>query len=61
MADTNPTPTKAEKNFDETLAKLTEALKIKFETNYLDELQVNQIIANFKETKNYADIEQYLK
>ena len=65
MADTNPTPkveTKVtDKNFEEILSKLTDALKFKLETNYLDELQVKQILTNFKETRNYEDIKQYLE
>ncbi len=65
MADTNPTPKSeikvTEKKFEDTLVKLTEALQLKLETNYLDQLQVNQILTNYKETKNYEDIKQYLE
>jgi hypothetical protein len=59
------TPIKAEKNsdkkFSETLEKLTQALDLKLKTNYLDQLQVNQILTNFRETQNYSDIKQYLE
>ena len=66
MAETIPTAEiKVEKNSDkkffETLEKLEQALELKFETNYLDRLQVNQILTNFRKTKNYSDIKQYLE
>ena len=65
MAEITPTEIKVEKNsdkkFSETLDKLTEALDLKLKTNYLDSLQVNQILTNFRETQNYSDIKQYLE
>jgi hypothetical protein len=51
----------SDKKFSETLEKLTQALDLKLKTNYLDQLQVNQILTNFRETQNYSDIKQYLE